>query len=192
VTTDDSAQVSQPSEAYPLAVFASICPGRRILRQNEQACGWMLQPLGWWMLAATRSNLVGAYGQPVQQRGYYTVYLVLLSRSDGTRRPSGQAWKVRCIAITCRPTACANIIRFSDPYHSCYVLAGLSVAQHHFEGLQSTEPASSSVEWSITPLQGADQVFLETDRVGTLHPAFAIPVAAVEQTQQYFRAKRSF
>jgi protein farnesyltransferase subunit beta len=94
--------------------------------------------------------------------------------------------------MTCRPTACADVFRFSDPYHSCYVLAGLSVAQHRFEGTGSAEPASSSVDWSITPLQSSDQVFLETDRVGTLHPAFAIPMDAVEQTQQYFRAKQSF
>ncbi|KAJ2891681.1 terpenoid cyclases/protein prenyltransferase alpha-alpha toroid [Zalerion maritima] len=78
--------------------------------------------------------------------------------------------------------------RLSDAYHTCYVLAGLSSAQHAFsyserEGL---EP------WGVSSHTAAEQVFGEVDRVGTLHPVYVIPQSKVVAIKQYFASKSGF
>ncbi|EFX02793.1 farnesyltransferase beta subunit ram1 [Grosmannia clavigera kw1407] len=92
--------------------------------------------------------------------------------------------------------------RMSDPYHTCYVLSGLSSAQHKWELVAPEgEPALSagdtdmpaSPTWLVSPFVGDDmQVFEEADRVNTLHPVYAIPADCVARTQEFFRAKAGF
>lgn len=91
----------------------------------------------------------------------------------------------------------------SDPYHTCYVLSGLSSAQHKWELVAPEgEPALSagdsdmptdSTSWLVSPVVGDDtQVFDEADRVNTLHPVYAIPADCVAEIQGFFGAKEGF
>lgn len=98
----------------------------------------------------------------------------------------------------------------SDPYHTCYVLSGLSSAQHKWELVdksaeQSGEGvvASAAVNanyaesvWKASPFPFADdegvQVFDEEDRVATVHPIYTMSADRVDQIQAYFRAKVGF
>ena len=86
----------------------------------------------------------------------------------------------------------------SDSYHTCYVLAGLSSAQHkwHFNTAETkTEMGgnlASPYQWTCEPFDGEVQIYNEEDRVGTLHPVFVIPEGAAEQTRAYFASKGGF
>lgn len=95
--------------------------------------------------------------------------------------------------------------RMSDAYHSCYVLSGLSSAQHQWE-LSTPAPRGdenehgSSLEavaadpvWTVLPYVGDDvQVFENRDLVRPLHPVFAIPQRNHEAMMNYFFAKEGF
>ncbi|OAA64191.1 farnesyltransferase beta subunit ram1 [Niveomyces insectorum RCEF 264] len=91
--------------------------------------------------------------------------------------------------------------RMSDPYHTCYVLCGLSSAQHKWELVdddsndahqQADVPSEST--WKVSPFvdDSGVQVFEEEDRLNTLHPVYAIPADRLAEIRAYFRAKDSF
>ncbi|PMD21996.1 terpenoid cyclases/Protein prenyltransferase [Hyaloscypha hepaticicola] len=86
----------------------------------------------------------------------------------------------------------------SDSYHTCYVLAGLSSAQHkwHFNPtetrIETSGNLASSYQWTCEPFVGDGHIYDEEDRVGTLHPVFVIPEGAAEKTRAYFVSKGGF
>lgn len=46
--------------------------------------------------------------------------------------------------------------------------------------------------WSVAPFMAGEQIFEESDRVGTIHPVYVIPQHKVDSCQQYFAAKTGF
>jgi protein farnesyltransferase subunit beta len=101
----------------------------------------------------------------------------------------------------------------SDAYHSCYVLSGLSAAQHQWE-LDEPEPApapdsepgaaaasaqataaaaaGSEAVWAVLPCLDGLQVFDNKDRVRPIHPVYAIPQACVREMKGYFEGVQGF
>ncbi|KAG7151497.1 Protein farnesyltransferase subunit beta like protein [Verticillium longisporum] len=84
--------------------------------------------------------------------------------------------------------------RPSDAYHSCYVLSGLTSAQHDWDMTYVGEDDTILAEprWRVRPRTGADQVFDEEDRVATIHPAYTIPEQKAYAMKAYFAAKTGF
>lgn len=88
----------------------------------------------------------------------------------------------------------------SDAYHSCYVLSGLSSAQHQWEldgpadVAAGGDAAATAAEaaWTVFPYLDGPQVFASKDRVRPIHPVYAIPQQNVRAIQQYFQAKQGF
>jgi protein farnesyltransferase subunit beta len=86
----------------------------------------------------------------------------------------------------------------SDSYHTCYVLAGLSSAQHkwHFNDTAMKEVATgnlaSAYQWTVEPVIADSQIYDEEDRVRTVHPIFVIPEGVPERTRKYFASKGGF
>lgn len=79
--------------------------------------------------------------------------------------------------------------RPSDAYHTCYVLSGLSSAQHTFTYVRRNDNCEP---WDITPHVVERQVFDERDRLATLHPVYVISQSKVEAIRSYFVAKSGF
>lgn len=77
----------------------------------------------------------------------------------------------------------------SDAYHTCYVLSGLSSAQHTFTYVRRNDNCEP---WDITPHVVERQVFDERDRLATLHPVYVISQSKVEAIRSYFVAKSGF
>lgn len=111
--------------------------------------------------------------------------------------------------------------RSSDAYHTCYVLSGLSCAQHKWElaaavpgGAGATPtttaaaaaaageeannveappaPVFDAASWTVSPYLDEVQVFDEQDRLVPLHPVYAIPSECVSDIKAYFDAKQGF
>lgn len=84
--------------------------------------------------------------------------------------------------------------RFSDAYHSCYVLSGLSAAQHQWDLVEARpDPILlGGDKWTFTPYLRGEQVFDEGDRVGAIHPVYAIPQHSIQDVQAYFSAQKGF
>lgn len=106
----------------------------------------------------------------------------------------------------------------SDAYHSCYVLSGLSSAQHKWElasanpGIETaadgtaeggqekaarvdekaTAAAAALAVWAVSPYLDEVQVFDEQDRLVPLHPVYAVPAECVADITAYFGAKQGF
>ncbi|TVY86476.1 Protein farnesyltransferase subunit beta [Lachnellula willkommii] len=86
----------------------------------------------------------------------------------------------------------------SDSYHTCYVLAGLSSAQHkwHFNAsaveMESSGTLSSPYQWTSEIFVEDSQIYDEEDRVRTLHPVFVISEGAAEEMRAYFSSKGGF
>lgn len=98
-------------------------------------------------------------------------------------------------AAVCSTTARADwcATRYSDAYHTCYVLSGLSSAQHKWTlrvARQDRAMMSGDV-WMASPAEG-EQIFDDEDRVCAMHPIFVIPPSQVEACQRYFGAKSGF
>ncbi|KAK1759547.1 terpenoid cyclases/protein prenyltransferase alpha-alpha toroid [Echria macrotheca] len=91
--------------------------------------------------------------------------------------------------------------KMSDAYHTCYVLAGLSSAQHQWElstndtNIGATLGATGAdAVWNVLPYLGGDddlQVFEREDLVRPVHPVYAIPLASKDAMRSYFLAKGS-
>jgi protein farnesyltransferase subunit beta len=81
-----------------------------------------------------------------------------------------------------------------DSYHSCYVLAGLSTAQHHFAYKEVERAgvvgASAGFGWKVEGK--ADVICDEDDWVRPVHPLFVVPIERAEKCRAYFEAKGGF
>lgn len=85
--------------------------------------------------------------------------------------------------------------KYSDAYHTCYVLSGLSSAQHKWALVSARAEAAllDGDRWFVSPFMSAkEQIFEEVDRVGTTHPVYVIPQQKVDDCQQYFAVKTGF
>lgn len=90
----------------------------------------------------------------------------------------------------------------SDAYHTCYVLSGLSAAQHQWE-LDEIEPegapsttddaaADAAAMWAVLPYLDGPQIFDNADRVRPIHPVYAIPQQSVRAIREYFEGVQGF
>ncbi|OAQ93660.1 farnesyltransferase subunit beta [Purpureocillium lilacinum] len=84
--------------------------------------------------------------------------------------------------------------KYSDAYHTCYVLSGLSSAQHKWTFVSARADAAvlDGDVWSVSPHVKGEQIFDEEDRVCTTHPVFVIPQHKAESCQKYFASKQGF
>ncbi|KUI53568.1 Protein farnesyltransferase subunit beta [Cytospora mali] len=109
--------------------------------------------------------------------------------------------------------------RPSDAYHTCYVLSGLSSAQHKWELVSNSPPpeiaaaegvnivqqqpdlpaaaaatatATAAASWSVSPYLDEVQIFDEEDCIVPLHPVYAVPVECVADIKSYFERKQGF
>lgn len=97
-----------------------------------------------------------------------------------------------------------------DPYHTCYILSGLSIAQHHaFHRGSAASPfpqpasLSSPFAWDAVPAVRpsstasdldpgpSDVVFEDADRLQPLNPVFSIPQEAATAMREWC-ARRPF
>lgn len=117
--------------------------------------------------------------------------------------------------LTTRPTWLLSSP--SDAYHSCYVLSGLSSAQHKWELAaahaeetagattaggdeqeavqmddKATAAAADLATWSGSPYLDEVQVFDDQDRLVPLHPVYAVPAECVADIKAYFGSKQGF
>ena len=88
----------------------------------------------------------------------------------------------------------------SDSYHTCYILSGLSSAQHQWD-LTAPTPnpapaagAGADPVWTVLPYvdDGGVQVYEQEDLVRPIHPVYAIPQRAQEGMRAYFLGKEGF
>ncbi|KAK4252411.1 terpenoid cyclases/protein prenyltransferase alpha-alpha toroid [Corynascus novoguineensis] len=100
--------------------------------------------------------------------------------------------------------------KMSDAYHTCYVLSGLSSAQHQWEldepygnndngdedveGKEEREGKGTDGEavWAVLPFLDGPQVFDNGDRVRPIHPVYAIPQPCVRAMKEYFDGRQGF
>ncbi|CAG9943834.1 unnamed protein product [Clonostachys rosea f. rosea IK726] len=107
---------------------------------------------------------------------------------------------IRYILCCCQDTSKRGGLRdkpsaYSDAYHTCYVLSGLSSVQHKWTlNAARTDPSVERTDkWSVGPFkEGGQQIFDEEDRVRTTHPVFVIPQQKAEDMLNYFAAKTGF
>ncbi|RFU79468.1 farnesyltransferase subunit beta [Trichoderma arundinaceum] len=87
-----------------------------------------------------------------------------------------------------------GLIRYSDAYHTCYVLSGLSSAQTKWRLVASRadETLLGDDRWEASPHTKGEQIFDEEDRVATTHPVYAIPQHRVDEIRSYFLSKEGF
>ncbi|KAI8173014.1 hypothetical protein K4K51_010438 [Colletotrichum sp. SAR 10_75] len=85
-------------------------------------------------------------------------------------------------------------VRPSDAYHTCYVLSGLSSAQHRWDltYVNEDETILPEPKWVVSPCAEGAQIFDEEDRVGTIHPVYTIPQESVDDMKAYFAARQGF
>ena len=84
----------------------------------------------------------------------------------------------------------------SDGYHSCYVLAGLSSAQHKWEVSKSDsrrvggQDLMAPYKWICKGkvFKEEYQMYDEEDEVNVLHPVFVVPEGAAEDARDYYAA----
>ncbi|KZL76269.1 farnesyltransferase subunit beta (prenyltransferase and squalene oxidase) [Colletotrichum tofieldiae] len=84
--------------------------------------------------------------------------------------------------------------RPSDAYHTCYVLSGLSSAQHQWDltYVNEDETILPEPKWVVSPCAEGTQIFDEEDRVGTIHPVYTIPQESVDDMKAYFASRQGF
>ncbi|GFP54537.1 protein farnesyltransferase subunit beta [Trichoderma asperellum] len=97
-----------------------------------------------------------------------------------------------CLSIIDSPHR--SIRRYSDAYHTCYVLSGLSSAQNKWRLVASRadETLLGDDLWEVLPHTKGEQIFDEDDRIGTIHPVYAIPQHRVDAIRSYFSSKEGF
>ncbi|KAK5994983.1 Protein farnesyltransferase subunit beta [Cladobotryum mycophilum] len=84
--------------------------------------------------------------------------------------------------------------KYSDAYHTCYVLSGLSSVQHKWRLItaRADEAIIGGDEWEVSPYLQGQQIFDEQDRLATTHPVYVIPQHRVKEIQNYFTEKQGF
>ncbi|KAI0396575.1 terpenoid cyclases/Protein prenyltransferase [Xylariaceae sp. FL0594] len=83
--------------------------------------------------------------------------------------------------------------QLSDAYHTCYVLNGLSSAQHAIHVL-SPEGDGSLTPWAceVYPRLDERQVYDEGDRINPTDPVFAIPQEKRRAIMSYYSSRAGF
>ncbi|KFY77113.1 hypothetical protein V499_03428 [Pseudogymnoascus sp. VKM F-103] len=86
---------------------------------------------------------------------------------------------------------------FSDGYHTCYLLVGLSSAQHKWSLQAPTDDIMTSLGWTSETYprkqdDGYAQIFDEEDRVKSIHPVYVIPEGIPERVIQYCDSQEAF
>lgn len=76
-----------------------------------------------------------------------------------------------------------------DYYHTCYCLAGLSAAQHvyAYDGSRKADDGIGwqSFCWTADPFVGDGSVSRPSDRVGAIHPIYALPWGKAEKMRAW-------
>lgn len=81
----------------------------------------------------------------------------------------------------------------SDAYHTCYVLTGLSSAQHVTRLLASDgEGIMTHSKYDVSPHLGSPQIYGEEDRVNATDPVYFIPEGKRKDIMSYFLSKPGF
>ncbi|KAI9765596.1 MAG: CAAX farnesyltransferase (FTase) subunit beta [Geoglossum simile] len=90
--------------------------------------------------------------------------------------------------------------KLPDAYHTCYILAGLSSAQHYYyfsrKGTFDASIAlSSAFHWEASEIiptadgRAEDTVFDEKDRVRLIHPVYVLPWGVAESVRTWFNSQ---
>ncbi|OCK80379.1 terpenoid cyclases/Protein prenyltransferase [Lepidopterella palustris CBS 459.81] len=88
-----------------------------------------------------------------------------------------------------------------DAYHTCYNLAGLSAAQHHYVYLPERNtgldegPLAAAFKWDVADGGVGEEdkrVWDEEDEVRVVHPVFVVPWGQAEKCRGYFERKEGF
>ncbi|KAI1499488.1 prenyltransferase and squalene oxidase [Biscogniauxia marginata] len=83
--------------------------------------------------------------------------------------------------------------RNSDAYHTCYVLSGLSSAQHATRWLPASgEGIMAHLTYDVSPYIEDHQIFDEQDRINATDPVYAIPEEKRKEIMSYFLSKPGF
>ncbi|KAI1327363.1 terpenoid cyclases/Protein prenyltransferase [Xylariaceae sp. FL0255] len=83
--------------------------------------------------------------------------------------------------------------RPSDAYHTCYVLSGLSSAQHsHRVSNSSSDESLEYWTYEVSPLADDAMVYDKKDQICPTDPVFAIPQVKREMMMAYFHSKPGF
>ncbi|KAL1842918.1 hypothetical protein VTJ49DRAFT_3706 [Mycothermus thermophilus] len=106
--------------------------------------------------------------------------------------------------------------KFPDAYHTCYVLNGLSAAQHQWEldppattttttaaeeggndmaaDTAALAEAAAEAVWAVLPYLGEEgpQIFDHKDRVRPIHPVYTIPTRCVKAMRDYYGTVEGF
>ncbi|KAJ8128588.1 hypothetical protein O1611_g5047 [Lasiodiplodia mahajangana] len=80
----------------------------------------------------------------------------------------------------------------SDAYHTCYVLSGLSSAQHITRVLSSDGDEMAPWTYEVLPHRDEEQVFNEEDRVSPIDPVYVIPESKRKDIMSYFSSRPGF
>lgn len=88
----------------------------------------------------------------------------------------------------------------SDGYHSCYVLAGLSSAQHKWKFNRSRSDTiagrtlAAPYQWTCNgkAFGNGFQVYDAEDHVEVLHPVFVVPEGHAEEARAYYASLGGF
>lgn len=88
----------------------------------------------------------------------------------------------------------------SDGYHSCYVLAGLSSAQHKWEVNKSEskpiagQDLTAPYQWICKgkAFKEEYQIYDDEDQVKILHPVFVVPEGTAENARMYYASLGEF
>ncbi|KAH0537239.1 hypothetical protein FGG08_005941 [Glutinoglossum americanum] len=119
-----------------------------------------------------------------------------ISGSPGAEAHGAYAFcALACLCILGEPSDV--LPRHADSYHSCYVLAGLSSAQHYYyfspkSRFDSCFALSSAFHWEASEVipkpdgKAEDTVFDEEDRVRLIHPVYVLPWGLAETTRAWF------
>ncbi|KAK7942861.1 farnesyltransferase subunit beta [Apiospora aurea] len=79
----------------------------------------------------------------------------------------------------------------SDAYHTCYVLSGLTSAQHVVSAVLAEDEYVANMAWKVSPYSDP-QLFDEQDRLNPTDPVYAIPQGKREEVMTYFLSKPGF
>ncbi|KAK8121072.1 Terpenoid cylases/protein prenyltransferase alpha-alpha toroid [Apiospora kogelbergensis] len=79
----------------------------------------------------------------------------------------------------------------SDAYHTCYVLSGLTSAQHVVSAVLAEDEYVANTTWKVSPYSDP-QLFDEQDRLNPTDPVYAIPQKKREEVMTYFLSKPGF
>ncbi|KAI1810506.1 terpenoid cyclases/Protein prenyltransferase [Poronia punctata] len=83
--------------------------------------------------------------------------------------------------------------QYSDAYHTCYVLNGLSSAQHVIHILSMDEEGSEAPwAYELVPHFDEAQVYGEQDRLNPTDPIYAIPEEKGSEIMSYFSSRAGF